>query len=70
MYYALLLEWVLCYQCGIESLYVCERFFKALHVEGSGGLSFEKFILGMLAMDPATTNTGPWRILRAECIFR
>ena len=36
----------------------------------AGGLSFEDFLIGLVAMDPHTANAGVWRTLRAEFIFR
>jgi hypothetical protein len=35
-----------------------------------GGLSFQEFVRGMLALDPNTPNDGPWRAERAAIIFR
>ena len=36
----------------------------------AGGLSFEDFLIGLVAMDRHTANAGVWRSLRAELIFR
>lgn len=33
-------------------------------------LTFEDFLVGLVAMEPGTANTGQWRRLRAEYIFR
>lgn len=69
---------VLC-QCGLSNSFVCERYFVALlqslpspssSGSSSEGLSFEQFVLGLVAMDPQTPHTGQWRTLRTHIIFR
>ena len=57
-------------QCGIADPTVCARYFKALDKAGREALSFNEFLIGMVAMDPNTTNAGAWRHLRADFIFR
>jgi hypothetical protein len=56
--------------CGVPEAFVCERYFRALDRGQRGALSFEDLVLGLVAMDPATPNAGPWRRLRAQYIFR
>lgn len=62
---------------------MCERYFLALlqtlpspspapssSSSVAEGLSFEQFVLGLVAMDPNTPHTGQWRTLRTHIIFR
>jgi hypothetical protein len=59
-----------CRQYGISDLFVVERYFTAMNSRGAGELSFEEVLLGLLALDPSTSDTGTWRHIRAEYIFK